>query len=256
MRTFLAGRGGRNAGMRLVGPSRSRRRPNSTRPPTSSLNRISKYTRAGDESLKLDLFRPKEWQWAVPRGGVHPRRRIPGGQPLWLPAVFVPSSPSRAMPRMTIEYRLAAEAPVSGGDPGLQIGDPLGAGERREVSLRRESDRRYRRFRQGGHLVQFLGVTADVKEFDPARRGINRGDLCGSTSTVQATSPSPTARAWTPPKCYRCGSAADLTKERLKHIKASPLYWVTPNAAPTLCIHGTEDKYVGARAGGVDRGIS
>jgi dipeptidyl aminopeptidase/acylaminoacyl peptidase len=22
------------------------------------------------------------------------------------------------------------------------------------------------------------------------------------------------------------------------------LYWVTPNAAPTLCIHGTEDKYV------------
>jgi dipeptidyl aminopeptidase/acylaminoacyl peptidase len=24
----------------------------------------------------------------------------------------------------------------------------------------------------------------------------------------------------------------------------SPLYWVTPNAAPTLCIHGTEDKYV------------
>jgi dipeptidyl aminopeptidase/acylaminoacyl peptidase len=22
------------------------------------------------------------------------------------------------------------------------------------------------------------------------------------------------------------------------------LYWVTPDAAPTLCIHGTEDKYV------------
>ena len=22
------------------------------------------------------------------------------------------------------------------------------------------------------------------------------------------------------------------------------MYWVTPNAAPTLCIHGTEDKYV------------
>src|SRR5262249_10160975 len=29
-----------------------------------------------------------------------------------------------------------------------------------------------------------------------------------------------------------------------RHIEASPLNWVTPDAAPTLCIHGTEDKYV------------
>lgn len=36
----------------------------------------------------------------------------------------------------------------------------------------------------------------------------------------------------------------DLENERHKHIVASPIYWVTPNAAPTLCIHGTEDKYV------------
>ena len=36
----------------------------------------------------------------------------------------------------------------------------------------------------------------------------------------------------------------NVGKERLKHIQASPLYWVTPNAAPTLCIHGTVDKYV------------
>ena len=28
------------------------------------------------------------------------------------------------------------------------------------------------------------------------------------------------------------------------HIQASPLYWVTPDAAPTLCIHGTKDNYV------------
>jgi dipeptidyl aminopeptidase/acylaminoacyl peptidase len=35
-----------------------------------------------------------------------------------------------------------------------------------------------------------------------------------------------------------------LEQARQKHILASPLNWVTPNAAPTLCIHGTEDKYV------------
>ena len=36
----------------------------------------------------------------------------------------------------------------------------------------------------------------------------------------------------------------DLKTARQQHIRASPLYWVTPDAAPTLCIHGTEDKYV------------
>jgi prepilin-type processing-associated H-X9-DG protein len=36
----------------------------------------------------------------------------------------------------------------------------------------------------------------------------------------------------------------NLETARVKHIRSSPLYWVTPDAAPTLCIHGTEDKYV------------
>ena len=36
----------------------------------------------------------------------------------------------------------------------------------------------------------------------------------------------------------------NLETARVRHIRSSPLYWVTPNAAPTLCIHGTEDKYV------------
>ena len=36
----------------------------------------------------------------------------------------------------------------------------------------------------------------------------------------------------------------DAEHERKRHILASPLYWVTPDAAPTLLIHGTEDKYV------------
>jgi dipeptidyl aminopeptidase/acylaminoacyl peptidase len=36
----------------------------------------------------------------------------------------------------------------------------------------------------------------------------------------------------------------NLETARKQHIRSSPLYWVTPDAAPTLCIHGTEDKYV------------
>jgi dipeptidyl aminopeptidase/acylaminoacyl peptidase len=36
----------------------------------------------------------------------------------------------------------------------------------------------------------------------------------------------------------------DLEAQRSRHIQPSPLNWVTPNAAPTLLLHGTEDKYV------------
>jgi dipeptidyl aminopeptidase/acylaminoacyl peptidase len=28
------------------------------------------------------------------------------------------------------------------------------------------------------------------------------------------------------------------------HLRASPLFWVTPDAAPTLAIQGTKDRYV------------
>src|SRR5262245_31027837 len=36
----------------------------------------------------------------------------------------------------------------------------------------------------------------------------------------------------------------NLEQKRHRHVLASPLNWVTPEAAPTLIIHGTEDKYV------------
>ena len=36
----------------------------------------------------------------------------------------------------------------------------------------------------------------------------------------------------------------NLQQARQRHIEASPLYWVTPDAAPTLCVHGTKDNYV------------
>jgi dipeptidyl aminopeptidase/acylaminoacyl peptidase len=36
----------------------------------------------------------------------------------------------------------------------------------------------------------------------------------------------------------------DLNHARLMHLRASPLNWVTPSAAPTLAIQGTRDRYV------------
>jgi dipeptidyl aminopeptidase/acylaminoacyl peptidase len=98
----------------------------------------------------------------------------------------------------------------------------------------------------GGHLAQFLGVTADVKEFEGD--GGNANQSSRVACVVNVYGPSDFTKSY--------GKSVDaavvlplflggnLETARQKHIQASPLSWVTPNAAPTLCIHGTEDKYV------------
>lgn len=98
----------------------------------------------------------------------------------------------------------------------------------------------------GGHLAQFLGVTAGVKEFEGD--GGNQAESSAVACVVNVYGPSDFTKSY--------GKSVDaaevlplflgdnLEKARKLHLKASPLYWVTPVAAPTLCIHGTLDKYV------------
>ncbi len=97
----------------------------------------------------------------------------------------------------------------------------------------------------GGHLAQFLGVTAGVKEFE------GEGNLDQSsavTCVVNYYGPSDFTRSY--------GASVDaaevlplffggnLEQKRREHIVGSPLYWVTPRAAPTLCVQGTKDDHV------------
>lgn len=98
----------------------------------------------------------------------------------------------------------------------------------------------------GGHLAQFLGVTADVKEFEGD--GGNPTQSSKVACVVNYFGPSDFTKSY-----FKSVDAAevlplflggDLAKARQKHILASPINWVTPNAAPTLCIHGTKDNYV------------
>ena len=97
----------------------------------------------------------------------------------------------------------------------------------------------------GGHLVQFLGVTSDVKEFDV---GDHLDQSSAVTCVVNYYGPSDLTKSY--------GKSVDaaevlplffggaLDTKLKEHIRGSPLYWVTPNAAPTLIVHGTDDKYV------------
>ena len=98
----------------------------------------------------------------------------------------------------------------------------------------------------GGHLAQFLGVTGDVKRFEGS--GGNAEQTNRVACVVSYYGPSDFTKSYgksvDAAEVLPLWLGGNLEQARPKHIQASPLYWVTPDAAPTLCIHGTEDKYV------------
>ncbi len=98
----------------------------------------------------------------------------------------------------------------------------------------------------GGHLAQFLGVTAGVPEFEG--NGGNPGQSSAVTCVVNVYGPSDFTKSYGKSvdahEVLPLWFGGNLEQERHKHIIGSPLSWVTPQAAPTLLIHGTEDKYV------------
>jgi acetyl esterase/lipase len=98
----------------------------------------------------------------------------------------------------------------------------------------------------GGHLAQFLGVTAGTQEFEGS--GGNERQSSSVACVVNFYGPSDFTKSYgksvDAAEVLPLFLGGDLEHERGRHIRASPLNWVTPNAAPTLCIHGTEDNYV------------
>lgn len=98
----------------------------------------------------------------------------------------------------------------------------------------------------GGHLAQFLGVTANVPQFEGT--GGNVGASSRVTCVVNVYGPSDFTQSYGKSvdahEVLPLWFGGNLETARALHVQGSPLYWVTPNAAPTLCIHGTEDKYV------------
>ncbi|QEL18207.1 alpha/beta hydrolase [Limnoglobus roseus] len=98
----------------------------------------------------------------------------------------------------------------------------------------------------GGHLAQFLGVTAGVKEFDGA--GGNPLESNRVACVVNFYGPSDFTKSYgksvDAAEVLPLWLGGNLETARLAHVRSSPLNWVTPDAAPTLCVHGTDDKYV------------
>ncbi len=97
----------------------------------------------------------------------------------------------------------------------------------------------------GGHLAQFLGVTGDVKEFEGDQ---NPGVSSRVSCVVNVYGPSDFTKSYgksvDAAQVLPLWLGGDLKTAMPAHVRSSPLNWVTPNAAPTLCIHGSVDKYV------------
>ena len=97
----------------------------------------------------------------------------------------------------------------------------------------------------GGHLAQFLGLTAGIPEFEGTG---NLEQSSAVTCVVNQYGPSDFTQSYgksvDAAEVLPLFFAGNLEQKRREHIVGSPLYWVTPKAAPTLCIHGTDDKYV------------
>jgi acetyl esterase/lipase len=98
----------------------------------------------------------------------------------------------------------------------------------------------------GGHLAQFLGVTADVKEFEGD--GGNPEQSSRVACVVNFYGPSDFTHSYgksvDAAEVLPLWLGGNLDQARQRHILSSPLFWVTPTAAPTLCVHGTKDNYV------------
>jgi len=98
----------------------------------------------------------------------------------------------------------------------------------------------------GGHLAQFLGVTAGVAEFEG--NGGNRDQSSAVSCVVNRYGPSDFTRSYSKSvdaaEVLPLWLGGNLETALPRHIRASPLNWVSPDAAPTLMLHGTDDKYV------------
>ena len=97
----------------------------------------------------------------------------------------------------------------------------------------------------GGHLAQFLGVTAGVKEFEGAG---NPDQSSAVACVVNFYGPSDLTKSYgksvDAAEVLPLFFGGDLSTKRREHITGSPLYWATPDAAPTLIVHGTKDDHV------------
>jgi len=202
------------------------------------------YTNPDDQHLQLNLARPKTGEGPFPaviciHGGGFRAGKRDGYDSLCVKLA------ERGYVAVTISYRLAPkfQFPAAVHDTKAAVRWMRANAKTYKVDPTRIG---VTGGSAGGHLAQFLAVTAHVPRFEGT--GGHPEQSSAVACVVNVYGPSDFTKSY--------GKSVDAhevlplwfggnldTKHDL-HIHGSPLYWVTPDAAPTLCIHGTEDKYV------------
>jgi acetyl esterase/lipase len=201
------------------------------------------YSRAGDVSLQLNLVRPKSMNRAPAILCIHGGGFRAGKRESW--DARCRKMAERGYVAATVTYRLAPEHPFP-----AAIHDVKAA-----VRWLRANADRYQVDPEhigvvgdsaGGHLAQFLGVTARRPEFEGAGGAPDQSSSV--TCVVNYYGPSDFTKSYgksvDAAQVLPLWLGGDLEHEHHRHVLASPQNWITPAAAPTLLIHGTEDKYV------------
>ena len=202
------------------------------------------YTNPDNQHLKLNLARPKDGNGPFPAiVCIHGGGFRAGDRNGW--SARAKNFAEHGYVAVTVDYRLApkSQSPAAVYDVKAAVHWlRANAGQYRidpdRIGATGDS--------AGGHLAMFLGVSGDVKQFE------GEGAKTEQSSRVQCVvefyGPSDVTRSYgksvDAAEVLPLFLGGDVEHERKRHILASPLYWVTPAAAPTLLLHGTEDKYV------------
>jgi acetyl esterase/lipase len=202
------------------------------------------YSNPGDAHLKLDLSRPKEIEGLAPAVVcIHGGGWTAGNRAGW--NGLCRQLAERGYIAVTITYRFAPQHPFPAAvnDAKAAVRWLRANAERLKIDPDRIGAMGDS---AGGHLSQFLAVTGDVRSFD--RDGDNLDQSSRIQCEVNYYGPNDMTRM------YGMQSGVDkvvsqfvggnLAQARHAHIMASPISWVTPEAAPTLIIHGTKDDVV------------
>ncbi len=202
------------------------------------------YTNPDDQHLQLNLARPKAGEGPFPaviciHGGGFRAGKRDGYDTLCVKLA------ERGYVAATISYRLAPkfQFPAAVHDTKAAVRWMRANAKNYKVDPARIG---VTGGSAGGHLAQFLAVTANVPRFEGT--GGNLDQSSSVACVVNVYGPSDFTKSYGKSvdahEVLPLWFGGNLDTKRDLHIQGSPLYWVTPDTAPTLCIHGTEDKYV------------
>jgi acetyl esterase/lipase len=97
----------------------------------------------------------------------------------------------------------------------------------------------------GAHLALFLAVTNTIHDFDGDQNpGQSSAVQCAVSYYGPADFTLSYGKSVDAAEVLPLFLGGNLQQQPRRHVQASPLYWVTPDAPPILLLHGTNDKYV------------